>query len=1013
MIKKIMVGVLALSAIVLFAVLMAQKSPANREAVVSLPKCTPEDVQLEKPVDAESITVDAALSVSATPEAEESLRQIMSGEVSPRFYPERAQVNVDGLPAELILDQRITELGDGELQRLSLVNSGGSYPYHRIEELLRYDAEQGDYAVAVQSLIVADHFVVKLRTGIGEAELETLNRHFGTQTLKSMGFDNLYIIQLPEPSLDGVVNVSALFADDVERVECVYVNPICAPAAVPNDTMWSLQWGKERMGCEAAWDTETGDTNIIVAVLDIGVDLDHYDLEASIWRNPGEAGALATNGVDDDANGYIDDWIGWDFGQDDNDPEDNGDEDYDGRFAFAGHGSHCAGNIGARGNNSVGMAGVCWNVRIMALKVFEYYPAYDAMRAAGDKTVLAMKYATDKGAKITSNSYGASSGLHGILSVFYPGVSYQNDQGVLFIAAAGNDGVDIDVTTYDPACLDLPNVIAVGNSQMSETLASSSNYGEESVDIIAPGTVIYGTTPNDLIASMDGTSMAAPQVAGAAALLYSLKPEISYLNCKQLLLDGVDTFAAYSNTCVSHGRLNVNNSLNLLAGYFMAAPLANADWVHETTQTIQWFTTSTNGLSRISIVQNGSNVLTIATNVTKTDEAYEWIVSDSLPLATNYSVRIEDMTNSAVFAESDLFAIRPWFVTAPAAGDVWYQLQTQAIQWVTASTSGLSRISIVQNGSNVFTITTNAVKADQTYDWVVPESIPSAGDYRVRVEDATNPAVVAESALFSISPLFPYSESFEAGLGLWKHDPTNDFNWERISGKTPSNGTGPSGAEDGAWYLYAEASSPNHPTNTVNIEADFPFEELQTPEINFAYHMYGQYMGSLYLEISTNGGAAWNTEWSQFGDLGDQWFQTNIMLTAYAGKQVKVRFRVLTGIGITGDVGIDTITIRNKWPELLTDLSELNIPEGSTNGFQVKLDSMPTATITVSVERVSGDTNITVLSGGSLEFTAENWNTYKPVILAASEDTDWVASSTVIRCSSPGMVDLNRPEWSI
>ena len=482
--------------------------------------------------------------------------------LNPVSFPERGQVCVDDLDDALILDRRIADMEDGKIQRLFLVNGGGSYPYHRIEEILQYDEEKGQYAVAYQSMTVADHFLVKLRPGESREQLEKFNERFNARIMLDMGFANKYMVQLPTLSLDGVPDAIVAYQREKGWIERVHADFIHAPTAIPNDTNWSSQWDKQRIDCPEAWGSETGSTEIIIAIIDTGVDIDHPDLAAHLWRNPGEAGALATNGVDDDGNGYVDDWIGYDFGKNDNNPDDNGDEDYDGTFSESGHGTHCAGIAGAIGNNSTHIAGVCWNVTIMALKPFEYMSTYGDMRVISSKANEAMRYAAHKGAKVTSNSYG---GLGGDGSEFYDGVNYQNERGVLFVAAAGNDyGNDNDTSPHQPSNVNLPNVVSVASSDSSEDLSGFSNYGATTVDIVAPGSSIRSTFSGGSTATYSGTSMAGPQVAGAVALLYSANPELPYLDCKQALLDGVDKFAAYSGKCVSGGRLNVSSSLDLL-----------------------------------------------------------------------------------------------------------------------------------------------------------------------------------------------------------------------------------------------------------------------------------------------------------------------------------------------------------------------------------------------------------------------------------------------------------------
>jgi len=265
---------------------------------------------------------------------------------------------------------------------------------------------------------------------------------------------------------------------------------------------------------------------VVVAVVDSGADLDHEDLSDNIWQNTGEdwvGGSPGNNGVDDDGNGKIDDYYGWDFENDDNDPDDDND-----------HGTHVSGTIGAVGDNGTGVSGVNWRVSLMVLKILDQN---------GNGSVLneirAIEYAIDNGAQVINASFSgeASSSLE------YNAVEDAMDAGILFVAAAGNDGRDIDFPNQAayPAGYNLANIVTVAATDRNDALASFSNYGATSVDVAAPGVGIYSTKAGDSYQYLQGTSMAAPHVSGLAALIWAEDDSLTYGQVKNRILDGVDT----------------------------------------------------------------------------------------------------------------------------------------------------------------------------------------------------------------------------------------------------------------------------------------------------------------------------------------------------------------------------------------------------------------------------------------------------------------------------------------
>ncbi len=336
------------------------------------------------------------------------------------------------------------------------------------------------------------------------------------------------------------------------------------PSQTPGkDPQFAKQWGMTDNGVEAAWKISVG-APIIVAVIDTGVDYTHEDLVGQMWRNEKE---IDGNGIDDDKNGYTDDVVGWDTLSNDNKPYDlastnlmdilNG--------ANPGHGTHCAGSIGAAVNNSKGIISIAPNTKIMALR----FIGDEGGSTAG--AVEAIKYAVDNGAKILSNSWGSEgedSEDPNDSIILKEAIQYALDHDVLFVAAAGNSSRnnDTDAKKAFPASYEHENIIAVAAINSANGIASFSNFGAKSVDLGAPGVKIMSTVPGNryqdviseiLGATWDGTSMAAPYVSGAAALYWSTHPELTSKQVKAAILASVKPLPSLSTKTLTGGKLSV------------------------------------------------------------------------------------------------------------------------------------------------------------------------------------------------------------------------------------------------------------------------------------------------------------------------------------------------------------------------------------------------------------------------------------------------------------------------
>ncbi len=288
---------------------------------------------------------------------------------------------------------------------------------------------------------------------------------------------------------------------------------------------------------DKAWAVETGSKEVIVAVIDTGVDYENPDLAANIFVN--EAELNGEPGVDDDGNGCIDDIHGCDFSANDGDPQDG-----------HGHGTHVSGTIGASANNGLGVVGVAWNVRILPVRFLGNSGGGSLADA-----IKAIDYATTMGAHIMNNSWGGG----GYSQALYESIVRARDAGILFVAAAGNNGSNLDQTPTYPASYEVENVMAVAAIEPTGALASFSNYGRVGAHIAAPGANILSYTKNGL-ESWSGTSMAAPHVSGVAALLLSQDMEQTYDVLKNRMMASARPMATLRNK-VQSGLLNAYYAL--------------------------------------------------------------------------------------------------------------------------------------------------------------------------------------------------------------------------------------------------------------------------------------------------------------------------------------------------------------------------------------------------------------------------------------------------------------------
>lgn len=420
---------------------------------------------------------------------------------------------------------------------------------------------------------VEGEVLVRFSEGISSQAADLALQEAGVEAVKVIPQLDLYqTVIRAEKSIQEVI-------DELEQQSNVlYAEPnyIYTTQVVPNDSRFSELWGLQNLGqsgglsgadirAVGAWDLTTGSETVIVGVIDTGVDFTHDDLVMNIYTNPGEDAwanpddPSSGNGEDDDGNGYVDDWKGWNFVNNTNNP-------YDDNM----HGTHCAGTIGAMGNNSIGVVGVNWTVKLMPLKFLN-------SRGSGNSAdaIDAIVYASDLGVDILSNSWGGG----GFSQSMEDAIQYANERDVLFVAAAGNDGTNNDAIPHYPSNYDVPNVVAVAASDHSDNralwgsgggggddcgfvcssataAAPGSNYGPTTVDIAAPGKNILSTVPGNGYSTLSGTSMATPHLSGVVALLLAVNPELTIAEQKNALFSTVDPLDDFTNLIVTEGRVN-------------------------------------------------------------------------------------------------------------------------------------------------------------------------------------------------------------------------------------------------------------------------------------------------------------------------------------------------------------------------------------------------------------------------------------------------------------------------
>ncbi len=376
-------------------------------------------------------------------------------------------------------------------------------------------------------------------------EMEAKGLHVVRELMRDLDGNAVYVIEAAETEND-IIEQMTMSIESTGSCSMVRPDHIYEANAVPNDTNYADQWALAKIGAPQAWETRTDASSVLVAVLDTGVNYNHYDLNRSMWINDGE---ILGDGIDNDGNGYVDDIYG--MASIDGNPSGNPMDDN-------GHGSHCAGIIGAAGNNRQWISGVAWKAKVMGLKFLN-----SEGRGAVSDAIMCLRYAETMGVKVVNCSFGSTDWD----DYLYVQMKKMSQQGTIFVCAAGNaepgtSPRDNDEYPFYPCNYSVETLVSVAATDQNDALANFSYYGAQNVDIAAPGVNIYSTVLGTYgLAYKDGTSMATPHVTGALALLMAHYPDETPLQIIDRLYAAAEPVPALAGKVRTGARLS-------MAGFF-------------------------------------------------------------------------------------------------------------------------------------------------------------------------------------------------------------------------------------------------------------------------------------------------------------------------------------------------------------------------------------------------------------------------------------------------------------
>ncbi len=844
-------------------------------------------------------------------------------------------------------------LSGGKIKRVSVVRDNSfHYPLIRIEEVLIPSKGENPEKLVSRTEMVADHLIVKARKGVTMEALEGLCSMKSLKiSCRIMGTD-FYLVQFQASdarSLDESVQEILRNQDLVEYAEPDYIRHA---ALTPDDPKFvdGTQWGMDKIEASKAWDMTTGDKSVTVAVIDSGVDYNHEDLKDNMWINPGETGLdgssndKATNGIDDDGNGYIDDVHGINAIAGNGDPMDD----------FQ-HGTHCAGTIGGAGNNGTGIAGVCWKVGIMALKFL------DSQGSGTDSDAIkCIAYATKMGASLTSNSWLGSGYNQALMDEI-------SDNGKLFVTSSGNTGGNLDYYPKYPACYDSPNIIVAGGSDQDDIIYTLSDYGKLSVDIIAPGKGIYGTIPGNQYQSLDGSSAAAPFVAGTAALMLAYDGDLTVSELKNGLMDNVDSVSYLAGRCVSGGRLNAYKAVKAVRYMRLTAPNGLDAWEKGTAHDITWISNLCPLNVTIELVKGGFPCSVIASDAAN-NGTFSWTIPSDLASGTDYRIRIKEVDGSISDESDGDFSI----------SDKVVSLSLESCPLEAGTTSPTGTVAVALN----VPYSISAVPADGYFfmSWACTNGAFLADETKAD----TAVTLIDNSVLTAYFGKYYYfvNEGFESGV----RPPAG---WTIIDGPNslPLQPQVPF-----HWTIYKDAASAHTGNYSALSGLGTNLDEwLISPSVNlsgalipavsfwwssnYASMVSPNDHGDLFIKVSADGGTTWSKALWTFGNIGpwesNKWYNTTIALPDYVGStDVKIAFQVVSSNGAF--VFVDDVLIKDKAAPAPT--LKVSYPNGGesmaqNSGFAIQWTSSSSFTGNVKIELLKAGIPVETIAG----ITGNDW----------------------------------------